>query len=139
MAWSEPAVGPLDREASEGGGSWVDGRLVYVTWSPLDDGAAAGNAVFDPAAMTWSAFEHDCATPASGTLAVDDLLVATDGRRALDGRTLACLDLPAPPRRLNGTERLLWTGRELIAWSGIRSLPGGPRRDGLVFRPTGSP
>ena len=28
MDWSEPLVGPLDREASEGGGSWVDGWLL---------------------------------------------------------------------------------------------------------------
>ena len=139
MTWSEPAVGPLDREASEGGGAWVDGQLVYVTWYPLDDGAGAPNATFDPTTLTWSTFEHDCATPASGTLAVEGLLVASDGRRALDGETLACVEMPAGPRRLNGTERLLWTGRELIAWSGIRSLPAGPRRDGLVFRPSGSP
>lgn len=139
MTWSEPALSPLDREASEGGGAWVDGRLVYVTWSPLDEGGGAANATFDPKTMTWSAFEHDCVTQASGTLPAEGLLVASNGRRTLHGSTLACLDLPAPPRRLNGTERALWTGRELIAWSGLRSLAGAPRRDGLVFRPTATP
>ncbi len=132
--WSEPFVGPLDQAASEGGGSWVDDRLVYVTWlGPMDDGAP--NAIFDPATMSWSTFEHDCGTRASGTLKVNDLLIASNGRRALDGRSLACLDLPASPRRLNGTERMVWTGSELIAWSGIKSLPEPPRRGGLVFRP----
>ena len=133
--WSGPMLGPLDRDASEGGGSWVDGRLVYVTWyGDMHDGGAL-NAIFDPATMTWSTFDHDCATRASGTLAVGDLLIASDGRRALDGRSLACLDLPAPPRRLDGTERMVWTGSELVAWSGIKSLPEPPRRGGLVFRP----
>jgi hypothetical protein len=139
MTWSEPLVGPLDREASEGGGSWVDGRLIYLTWYPLDETAGAANAILDPTTMTWTTFEHDCGTPASGTVAAGDLLVASDGRRALDGRTLACLDLPGPPRRLNGTERMLWTGDELIAWSGIRSLPEPARRGGYLFRPAGTP
>lgn len=136
MTWSEPLVGPLDREASEGGGVWVDGRLVYLTWYALDETAGAANAIFDPATMAWTTFEHDCGTPASGTVAAGDLLVASDGRRALDGRTLACLHLPAPPRRLNGTERMLWTGDELIAWSGIRALPEPARRGGYLFRPS---
>jgi hypothetical protein len=136
--WSEPLAGPLDREASEGGGSWVDGRLVYVTWFPLHETAGGANGILDPATMTWSTFDHDCGTPASGTVVAGGLLVASDGRRALDGRTLACLDLPPPPRRLNGTERMLWTGDELIAWSGIRSLPEPARRGGYLFRPAGS-
>jgi hypothetical protein len=135
LTWSEPLVGPLDREASEGGGLWVDGRLVYLTWYALDETAGAANAIFEPATMTWTTFAHDCATRASATVAAGDLLVASDGRRALDGKTLACLDLPAPPRRLNGTERMLWTGDELIAWSGIRALPEPAGRGGYLFRP----
>jgi hypothetical protein len=134
--WSEPSVGPLDRSASEGGGTWIDGRLVYVSWDGTVEDGGAPNAVFDPATMSWSAFEHDCGTRASGSVQAGSLIVASDGRRALDGRTFACIDLPAPPRRLNGTERMVWTGNELIAWSGIRSLPEPPRRGGLVFRPS---
>ncbi|CAN5711189.1 hypothetical protein BH23CHL8_BH23CHL8_14740 [soil metagenome] len=132
--WSEPSVGPLDRSASEGGGMWIDGRLVYVSWYGAMDDGGVPNAVFDPVTMSWSAFEHDCGTRASGSVQVESFIVASDGRRALDGRTFACIDLPAPPRRLNGTERMVWTGHELIAWSGIKSLPEGPRRGGLVFR-----
>jgi hypothetical protein len=138
LTWSEPSAGPLHREASEGGGVCVDGRLVYLTWSPLGDEAGASHATFDPVTMAWSTFEHDCFTTASGILEAEGLLIASDARRALDGRTLACVDLPVPPRRLNGTERAVWTGRELIAWSGLRSLDSAPRRDGLVFRPTGT-
>ncbi len=136
MTWSEPVQGPLDREVSEGGGVWLDDRLVYLTWYPLDEAAGAANAIFLPATMSWSTFEHACTTSASGTLAVDGLLVASDLRRALDGTTFDCIELPAAPRRLNGTERLVWTGDELIAWSGIRSLPEPPRRGGLILRPT---
>jgi hypothetical protein len=72
--------------------------------------------MFDPATMTWATFEHDCRSRLSGTLVVEDLLVSADGRHALDADTFDCLDLPAPPRRLNGTERMVWTGSELIAW-----------------------
>jgi hypothetical protein len=132
--WSEPSAGPLSSERSEGGGAWSGGRLTYVDWYPPEDVEPVA-ATFDPATMTWSALDPDCQANASGSLAVDGLVVASNVRRAFDDRTLDCIAVPAPPRRLNGTERLLWTGRELIAWSGIRSLPEGPLRTGLRFRP----
>jgi len=31
---------------------------------------------------------------------------------------------------------MLWTGDELIAWSGIRALPEPARRGGYLFRPS---
>jgi hypothetical protein len=134
-AWSEPSGGPLSSEQSESGAVWSDERLVYMDWYAAGDDAQPAAARFDPATMTWTTFDPDCAANASGSMAVDGLVLASDVRRALDGRTLACVEVPTPPRRLNGTERLLWTGRELIAWSGIRSLPQGALRTGLRFRP----
>jgi hypothetical protein len=134
QTWSAPSVGPLSSEQSESGGAWSDGRLVYLDWYP-PVAAEPMAAQFDPDTMTWSTLDPDCHANASGSLAVDGVVLSSDVRRALDSQTLACLEVPAAPRRLNGTERLLWTGRELIAWSGIRSLPEGPLRTGLRFRP----
>lgn len=133
--WSDPAVAPLDRRASESGGVWMDGSLVYVTWRDASEYDGAANAVFDPSTMSWSVFEHHCTTRASRTIEANGSLIASDGRRALDPETLTCIDIPKAPRTLNGTEATVWTGSELIAWSGIRSLPEPPRRGGLVFEP----
>ena len=131
--WSEPAVGLLDREASERGAVTSGDSLVYITWDgSLEPGTA--NARFDPATMTWAAFEHDCETRASGTVAAGNLLVAASGERALDAETLACVVLPEPPRALDGTERLVWTGTDLIAWSGIRPEQMTPRTGGYILR-----
>lgn len=134
-AWSEPVVAPLDRFASQSGGRWSDGSLVYVTWRDASEYDGAANAAFDPATMSWSVVEHDCTTRSSRTIEADGLLVASNGRRALDPASLTCIEMPDPPRRLNGTEATVWTGSELIAWSGLRSLPEPPRRGGLVFEP----
>jgi len=131
--WSEPAVGPLAREASERGAVEAGGSLVYITWDgSLEPGTA--NARFDPVTMAWAEFEHDCATRASGTVAAGTLLVAASGARALDSETLACVVLPDPPRALDGSERLVWTGADLIAWSGIREERMIPRTGGYVLR-----
>ena len=98
--WSEPIPGPLDIAAVRSGGTWIDGRVMYVSWSETDDEATgAWNAAFDPSTRTWSTFEHDCDTNAYGrTVAAGELLVANDARRALDSRSFACTELPAPPR-----------------------------------------
>jgi len=130
--WSEPVVGPLDREASERGAVESDDSLVYITWDgSLEPGTA--NARFDPATMAWAEFEHDCMTRASGTVVAGNLLVAESGERALDAETLACVDLPDPPRALDGSERLVWTGTDLIAWSGIRQEQMTPRTGGYIL------
>jgi hypothetical protein len=135
QTWSDPVAGPLDVEAVRGGGSVIDGRVVYVSWAETgDEDGGAWDAVFDPSTMSWSTFEHDCETRAFGTTTVvGDVLIANDGRRALDGRTFDCVDLPLPPRTFNGTEVLVWTGSEFIVWSGIRSLPEPLRRGGFVY------
>ncbi len=133
--WSDPIPGPLAPQAAQNGGSVIGDRIVYVSWIETDDEAgSAWDAVFDPVTMSWSTFEHDCETPAfRPTIVAGDVLIANDGRRALDGMTLACIDLPKPPRDFNGTEILVWTGSELIVWSGIRSLPEPLRRGGFVY------
>jgi hypothetical protein len=96
-AWSEPAIAPFEVAGRSAGGSWVGDALVYLTWAETDDYAGA-SAAFDPATMTWSRFEHDCTTSASRTIEADGLLVAADGRRALDPTTRTCIALPKPAR-----------------------------------------
>jgi hypothetical protein len=133
--WSNPVPGPLNVEAAENGGSVIGERILYVSWLETDDEAVgAWNAIFDPATMSWSMFEHDCETRAfQPSVVAGDVLIANDGRRALEGSTQACIDLPTPPRQFNGTEIVVWTGSELIVWSGIRSLPEPLRRGGFVY------
>lgn len=133
-SWSAPAVSQLDVGASESGGVWVDDSLLFVSWAQSGDSTGRWHAMFDPGTSTWSSVALDCRTDAYGTVEAGDLLVASDGRRALKPGTRTCVHLPAPPRRLNGTESMVWTGSELIAWSGIRSPIDRELRSGLALR-----
>ena len=133
--WSEATPGPLDVAAVRSGGTWIDGRVVYVSWRETDeDSTGAWNAVFDPSARTWSTFDHDCDTNAYGkSVPAGELIVANDARRALDSRSFECTDLPTSPSAFNGTEVVLWTGADLIVWSGHQSLPEPARRRGFIL------
>ena len=142
-AWSDPVPGPLASLAAENGGSVIGDRVVYVSWIKTDDEVTGvWDAVFDPATMSWSTFDHKCRTLAfRPSIVAEDTIIANDARRALDGTTLACFDMPKPPRRFNGTEILVWMGSKLIVWSGYREGPPPPRRGGFVYelRPDGLP
>lgn len=135
QTWSDPVPGPLDVDAVRNGGTVIDGRVIYISWTETDDDdVGAWDAVFDASTMSWSTFSHACETRAFGrTTVVGNVLVANDGHQALDSGTFECIDLPPPPRKFNGTEVMVWTGSELIVWSGIRSLPEPLRRGGFVY------
>ena len=80
-------------------------------------------------------FSYACHTNGDASLAIGSLVIADDGRRALDPDTQECYQLPEPSARLLAADVLIWTGRDVISLSGVRSLAGPVKRAGLAYRP----
>jgi hypothetical protein len=120
---------PGFRSMQGGPATWT-GREIIVLWG--------ANRAFDPAKGTWRPINNACGAGAGH---------AWTGRysiefgRAFDTVTETCRNMPAEPERPGGGYREfgveVWTGQELIRWSGGNGLDGAPRaNDGVAFVPT---
>lgn len=132
-AWTTEPASPLDPDAVREGAFWFGDRLAYVTFHPggLDQGAA--DAWFDPATAEWTTFRHGCGgtwLKNDGATPAGSFLVDGAGRRMLDMEPGRCHRLPRQsPRFLGG--QLVWTGEQLIYWSGVKDDSSAPTRRGL--------
>ncbi|MBI3749150.1 MAG: hypothetical protein HY262_09950 [Chloroflexi bacterium] len=137
MAWAAAWNPETDRwrplpdpgvRSMDGGSALWTGREVVVS-----------NRAFDPATERWRAIDNACGAGAGGVWT---------GRysirypTAFDTATETCRTMPLEPERPGGGYREfgvdVWTGTELIRWSGGNGGDGAPREsDGVAFRPEG--
>ncbi len=98
------------------------------------------DATFDPATDTWTVLDYDCVGSAIGVWD-GQLVISGRGSHALDPSTGQCYAFPDSviaedfsDRRAGDTR--VWTGRELILWSGDQGGEGGPPKlDAVSFTP----
>jgi hypothetical protein len=123
---------------------WAADRAWFLSYegnsvrsAPDVERGLLGNASFDPITETWVPVEGGCVSTQEAFWTGRLIL---DRPRAYDPATAECFDYPdAPTRPGGGTTRrdpsVVWTGRDLIVWSGGggEELPSGP--DGVAFRP----
>jgi hypothetical protein len=123
------------------------GTLVPTAWTPdhrvlFTSGGDAGGAPvqYDPATNTWSTGPAPKCAPADPmfgqTAWIGDSLIAPCGRQALQvffvtGHWMPFVTGPSPMNSRVGSV-VVWTGKDLIAWS------GSSKRSGEVTVPTGS-
>ncbi len=125
--WTAAAPGPVS--PAVGSGLWVDGVLAYLR---TDDEIAGpeSDAAYDPVADAWRPLESGCGVYTIEAVAAGSRIVLGSGRAAMDVRTGDCVRLDRPASGIYGGGARVWTGDEVLFWSGIASLDGEPRRRG---------
>jgi hypothetical protein len=127
--WSEAVTVPLD--ARSPGTVWIDARPVFP------DGAAPPGTAADAQAID----DFDCLAWAQPALWTGDLLVGRYADAALDPETGECYALPDIEVWDAFTEdgdrswfTSVWTGDEILTWSGANEDTSPPKTAGLAFR-----
>ena len=138
MAWAaawdpqtdrwRPLPDPGFRSMQGGPAVWT-GHEIVILWE--------ANRAFDPATESWRSIKNSCG---AGGDAVWTGRYAIQGSLAFDTVTESCRNMPLEPDRPGGGGREsgvdVWTGSELIRWSGGSGADGAPREnDGVVFSP----
>jgi hypothetical protein len=126
--WSEAVRVPLD--ARSPGTVWIDGRPVFP------DGAAPPGTAADAQAID----DFDCLASAQPSVWTGDLLVGRYADAALNPETGECYDLPDIEVWDGFTDdesrawvTSLWTGEELLWWSGAYGDARLLYTDGIAF------
>jgi hypothetical protein len=139
--WSSLLDTPLSA-ANSSAGVALGGRIYIANdvYNQIDDEGRWSNGVYDAATREWQPFRQTCGSSAGPIVATSDRLI-TD-RWLLDPIVEACLALPRALERANSGETtregpaVVWTGTELILWSGGTGGDGvPPPNDGAIFRP----
>lgn len=110
---------------------WADGRLWFLSYQANRFGVT--NATYDPTTDTWVPFENGCLV--GGPAIWTGRLFLEGGWSALDPATGECFRAPRSRDRERAWPAAVWTGRELIFWSGSRGELTLPQRDGIAYRP----
>lgn len=135
LTWTWSAGSPSPTPIAHGvSGSWVDGRLVFLNWWP-DPGVEGDSVAWDPSTDSWRPVSLRCRATTRDTTAADSLLIAGDAELAFDPVSGTCYRLPRPPVGPFGRAARVWTGSELVLWSGTRTEDGPTVRIGLAYRP----
>ena len=126
--WTQAAPGPVS--PAVGPGLWVDGVLAYLR---TDDEIAGpeSDAAYDPASDAWRPLRPACGVYTIEAVAAGSIIVLGTGRAAMGVATGDCGRLEQPTSGIYGGGARVWTGDEVLFWSGIASLDGPPRRTGV--------
>lgn len=135
MAWAAAWNPRTDRwrPLPEPGLRSMDGGLALWTGREV----VVSNRAFDPATERWRSIDNACGAGAGG---IWTGRYAIQYGRAFDTLTETCRNMPPEPERPGGGYREfgvdVWTGTELIRWSGGNGGDGAPREsDGVAFDP----
>jgi hypothetical protein len=135
LTWTWSTGSPSPTPIAHGvSGAWVDGRLVFLDWWP-DQGVEGDSAAWDPATDSWQPVSLPCRAPARDTIVAGALLISGRAKLAFDPVSGTCYVLPPPPAGPFGRAAEIWTGSELVLWSGTRTEDGPTVRIGLAYRP----
>ena len=115
----------------QGGPAVWTGHEMVVLWE--------ANRAFDPATNRWRPVDNACG---AGGGSVWTGRYSIEYGKAFDPQTGTCRNLPPEPERPGGGYREfgvdIWTGTQLIRWSGGNGGDGAPREnDGVAFEPNG--
>jgi hypothetical protein len=130
--WGEPSIGPLSFLA--GVPVWTGEEFVFasygsdVRWGPRDGR-------YDPATDTWTVMAHACDLDTSAAVWTGSLILDVPVGLAYDPATGRCHQLPPPPRRERSRPLRVWTGTEVLEFSGNTGEESPAKRDGIVYRP----
>lgn len=129
--WGEAAQSPVRFRGS--GGVWVGSELVFLPEgrNKADD---IIHGAYDPATDTWRTLDVDCHVEGVDQVWTGELIIDAS-RWAVEPTSGACVKLPARHDRTRTYETRLWTGREVIEWSGQRGDDMTTFPDGLWYRP----
>lgn len=129
-SWSDPVAVPLDDV--EDGPAWVGGDQLLVTG---DIDGVRGAAILDVATGDWRVLTGMRCTGITQTPAIWTGHVLLGRSAALDPSSGQCFDLPARRDRGRRHPAVVWTGRDLLIWSGggAEELPA--LADGMTYRP----
>jgi hypothetical protein len=125
--WTPAAPGPAS--PAVGPGLWVDGVLAYLR----TDDAVAGpesDAAYDPVADEWRPLEAACGVHTIEAVAAGSVIVLGSGRAAMDVESGACTRFERPTSGIYGGGSRVWTGDDVLFWSGIEALDGEPQPKG---------
>ncbi len=129
--WDPALMTPL---GSGTNGPLVAGdQLLFLGEGRNDPDEAPVDAVYDLVERTWRAIDTDC--PGMASWSVWTGRVALGAAFALDPGSGACYRIPPSHDRNRRDPVVVWTGRELVRWSGGGGEEIPPSPDGIVFRP----
>jgi hypothetical protein len=127
--WS-PLPDPRVRSIRGGPAVWT-GRELVVLWE--------ANRAFNPATGAWRSVRNPCGAAVGG---VWTGRYSIENEEAFDTSTDSCRTLAPEPERPSHGDRAsaveVWTGREIIRWSGGdggEAVEGPWGNDGVIFRP----
>lgn len=130
-AWATPVEGPLSSVIANEG-LWAGDVLLFASGTP--DRTIPGvveSATFDAATDAWTVQQYDCPVGSETGVWSGGLVISPLARHALDPSTGRCYTLPDSEivgqfsdKRASDTR--IWTGHELILWSGDQGGEGGP-------------
>jgi hypothetical protein len=134
--WSESSSGPIS--ALAGIPLWTGEAFVFRSYplSPNDPGDGhARDGRYDPTTDMWTVETNDCGIDTSDAVWTGSLILAATDGLAFDPAADECYTLPAPPRVHRSRPLRVWTGTELLEFSGNTGEESPAKRDGIVYRP----
>lgn len=133
LVWRQAAPSPVSWTQAEQGHVWTDTELVLFTDKKSNE-RRTFHAAYDPATDTWRTIDAACRVPARDAVWTGRLVINAT-KRAYEPATGACPRLPDRDDRTRNDQARVWTGREVIEWSGARGDDMTPIPDGIWLRP----
>ena len=131
--WGEPSIGPLSFLA--GVPVWTGEEFVFASYLSSDVRWGPRDGRYDPATGTWTVTAHACDLDTSAAVWTGSLILDVPVGRAYDPASGQCYTLPAPPRPERSRPLRIWTGTELLAYSGNTGEESRAKRDGIAYQP----
>lgn len=131
-SWTLAAPSPVALLWPDPGHVWTGSELVLFT-DKKNNERRTFHAAYDPRADTWRTIDAACRVPARGAVWTGRLIV-NGTKLAYDPATGRCLRLPDRDDRTRNDPVRVWTGREVIEWSGARGDDMTPIPDGIRLR-----
>jgi len=134
--WGPPSTGPLSWLA--GVPVWTGEAFTFLTYpsapdQSLDEAPLDGR--YDPATDTWTVTENPCGLDTSAAVWDGSRIVDVTTRLAYDPASGTCAKIADPPRKARSRPLRIWTGTELLEFSGNTGEESPAKRDGIVYRP----
>ncbi len=131
--WTLAAPSPLEyRRYLPHGQVWAGTELVLFTERRNDEEWSFTGA-YSPETDTWRTIDAECRVPPEDAVWTGKLIV-TRTRWALEPVSGKCVRLPDRRDRTRNEQVRVWTGREVIEWSGARGDDMTPLPDGIYLR-----
>jgi hypothetical protein len=135
-SWGAPSTGPLS--SFSGHPLWTGESFVFLSGPDDPDGSGdepPRDGHYDPANDAWAVTDNRCGLDTSDAVWTDTLILDAPVRLAYDPASDQCYTLPPRPSAERSQTLRLWTGREVLEWSGTTGEDSAVRRDGIAYQP----